>query len=280
MLSRHHRAVGDYLQERLYRPESLLANGSGQKFIARGYHTTGADLCTTSLKKHELNLSKARFASAISMSLFVPLLEFNLVRAITSPILSGRSIDRVDAVGIPQTASRKELTIMFRQLLKIAVAFCGSLMQEPGAVAKDGEAVTGWWSRVINGSNELMREVVEFRPDGTYTTGICMLEMPDGWCAYPAVPEIQGNYSLRGDTLALQNGLMPQESMANFSGPDASRADLKKGRPEVYRWRLKVTPDDPPTGRPPDLTLYLMDENNQIRQLDGMGKQLPGWQNR
>ena len=51
MLPRHHRAVGDYLQERLYRPESLLANGSGQKFIARGYHTTGADLCTTGSKK-------------------------------------------------------------------------------------------------------------------------------------------------------------------------------------------------------------------------------------
>ena len=41
MLPRHHRAVGDYLQERLYRPESLLATGCGQKFIARGYHTTG-----------------------------------------------------------------------------------------------------------------------------------------------------------------------------------------------------------------------------------------------
>ena len=77
MLPRHHRAVGDYLQERLYRPESLLANGSGQKFIARGYHTTGADLCTTGSKKHELNLSKARSAGAISMSLLVPLLEFN-----------------------------------------------------------------------------------------------------------------------------------------------------------------------------------------------------------
>ena len=59
MLPRHHRGVGDYLQECLYRPESLLANGSGQKFIARGYHTTGADLCTTGSKKHELNLSKA-----------------------------------------------------------------------------------------------------------------------------------------------------------------------------------------------------------------------------
>jgi hypothetical protein len=66
------------LQERLYRPESLLANGSGQKFIARGYHTTGADLCTMGSKKRELNLSKARSAGAISMSLFVPLLEFNL----------------------------------------------------------------------------------------------------------------------------------------------------------------------------------------------------------
>jgi hypothetical protein len=77
MLPRHHRAVGDYLQERLYRPESLLANGSAQKFIAGGYHTTGADLCTTGSKKHELNLSKARSAGAISMSLLVPLLEFN-----------------------------------------------------------------------------------------------------------------------------------------------------------------------------------------------------------
>jgi hypothetical protein len=66
------------LLERLYRPESLLANGSGQKFIARGYHTAGAGLCTTGSKKHNLNLSKERSAAAISMSLFVPLLEFNL----------------------------------------------------------------------------------------------------------------------------------------------------------------------------------------------------------
>jgi len=68
------------LQERLYHPdvESLLANGSGQKFIPRGYHTTGADLCTMGSKKRELNLSKARSAGAISMSLLVPLLEFNL----------------------------------------------------------------------------------------------------------------------------------------------------------------------------------------------------------
>src|SRR4029077_4648807 len=64
MLPQHHRVVGDYLQERPYCPESPLANGSGQKFIARGYHTTGADLCTTSSKKHELNLSKARSAGA------------------------------------------------------------------------------------------------------------------------------------------------------------------------------------------------------------------------
>ena len=70
MLPQHHRAVGDYLQERPYCPESPLANGSGQKFIARGYHTTGADLCTTSSKKHELNLSKARSAGAISYVAF------------------------------------------------------------------------------------------------------------------------------------------------------------------------------------------------------------------
>ena len=78
-MPRHHRAIDDYFQERLYRPESLLADGSGQKFIARGYHTTGADLCTTGSKKHELNLSKARSAGAISMSLFIPLLEFNCI---------------------------------------------------------------------------------------------------------------------------------------------------------------------------------------------------------
>ena len=77
MLPRHHPSRWDYLQERLYRPESPLARGYSQKFIARGYHTTGADLCTTGSKKHELNLSKARSAGVISMSLFVPLLEFN-----------------------------------------------------------------------------------------------------------------------------------------------------------------------------------------------------------
>src|ERR1700751_1516945 len=46
--------------------------------LSPDYHTTGADLCTTGSKKHELNLSKARSAGAISMSLLVPLLEFNL----------------------------------------------------------------------------------------------------------------------------------------------------------------------------------------------------------
>jgi hypothetical protein len=42
-------------------------------------------------------------------------------------------------------------------------------MQEPHAVAQDGEAVTGWWSRIMSGTAWLVREVVEFRPDGTYT---------------------------------------------------------------------------------------------------------------
>ena len=94
MLPQHHRAVGDYLQERPYCPESPLANGSGQKFIARGYHTTGADLCTTSSKKHELNLSKARSAGAISMSLLVLLLEFNRHRSKAIRILAGRRVRR------------------------------------------------------------------------------------------------------------------------------------------------------------------------------------------
>ena len=58
---------------------------------------TGADLCTTgSKKKRELNLFKARSADAISMSLLVPLLEFNQVcekdRTGTAIILNCRSI--------------------------------------------------------------------------------------------------------------------------------------------------------------------------------------------
>jgi len=77
MLPRHHRAVRDYLQERLYRPESLLANGSGQKFIALWLPHDWSRSLHRGLKKHELNLSEARSADAISMSLFVPLLEFN-----------------------------------------------------------------------------------------------------------------------------------------------------------------------------------------------------------
>ena len=57
-------------------PESLLTNGSGQKFIAGLPHDWSRSL-HHGLKKHELNLSKARSAGAISMSLLVPLLEFN-----------------------------------------------------------------------------------------------------------------------------------------------------------------------------------------------------------
>jgi hypothetical protein len=57
-----------------------VANGSGQKFIARGYHTTGADLCTTSSKKHELNLSKARSAGAFSYVAFGTFVGFNPIR--------------------------------------------------------------------------------------------------------------------------------------------------------------------------------------------------------
>jgi hypothetical protein len=39
--------------------------------------TRSEPICTAGSNKHELNLSKARSAGAISMSLFVPLLVFN-----------------------------------------------------------------------------------------------------------------------------------------------------------------------------------------------------------
>ena len=67
--------------------------------LSPGYHTTGADLCTTGSKKHELNLSKARSAGAISMSLLVPLLEFNQQRFSSAEIDSAHALVESGALG-------------------------------------------------------------------------------------------------------------------------------------------------------------------------------------
>jgi hypothetical protein len=45
----------------------VLAKGSGQKFIARGYQTTEADPCTTGSKKAQTESVQGKLAGAISM---------------------------------------------------------------------------------------------------------------------------------------------------------------------------------------------------------------------
>ena len=133
---------------------------------------------------------------------------------------------------------------------------------------QDGEVVNGWWSRLINDPEGLYREVVEFRSDGTYITGICTLQTRYSWCIGAAVLQIRGNYSLNGGTLTLTNGLMLLETLNSFGRqPDAPPLNLSNGL-EVYQWRLDAG------------DLCFTDANNQNRCFSGMSKIPDGWINR
>jgi hypothetical protein len=123
-----------------------------------------------------------------------------------------------------------------------------------------------------------MREVVEFRPDGTYTTGICVTSGEFGNCSGKAVPQIQGRYTVRGDSVILQNGLILQKSL-DFARTDAPIVSLKTKRRESYGWRLMVVPDNPPTGNPPARKIYLTGPDRNSRQYHGFGRaRIPTWQ--
>ena len=164
-----------------------------------------------------------------------------------------------------------------RAKTKLKSVGSGGLLAQVGpAAAQDQAGPIGWWSRVTNRSGGMMREVLEVRPNGTYTTGICLLRAKLDWCSGKATPQLQGSYSLQSDNLALQNGLLLQQSLDAFSRPEAPRVDLTQGRPERYRWRITALADNPPTGRPPTRTLHLTGPNNETRQLREMGVQ-PGW---
>jgi hypothetical protein len=140
--------------------------------------------------------------------------------------------------------------------LMTALTLAGFCILPPAATAQGAEALTGWWSRLISGSQGRMREVLELRADGSYINGICLTGQ-SGWCEGKAQPQIQGSYSLSGSSLVLENGLINQHVLDNFAKPDRPRVELKskRGR-QAYKLQVDVIPDVPPTGRPPSKSVF------------------------
>lgn len=148
-------------------------------------------------------------------------------------------------------------------MLRVAVAFglWSALMPTTPAAARDSDEISGMWSRIRNGTQGRMRDIVEFRGNGTYTIGICLTQASLGWCNGSATPTDQGNYVIQSNKLTLQT-----------SGGDRKN----------YTWRVEARPDDPPRpsgGRPTPKVLYLTDTNNSTQQFNNMVVQ-PNWANR
>ena len=159
-----------------------------------------------------------------------------------------------------------------------ALTLAGCCLLPPAATAQGAEALPGWWSRLISGSQGRLREVLELRADGSYIHGICLTGQ-SGWCEGKAQPQIQGRYSLSGSALVLENGLLDQYALDTFAKPDRPHVELKskRGR-QVYELRVEVMPDVPPTGRPPSKRLILSEGNKESRRFNDMKVKPAGWQ--
>lgn len=132
---------------------------------------------------------------------------------------------------------------------------------------QDKGAIAGWWSRVLNGTDGLWREVIEFKLDDTYTTGICLLQTQLSWCQGKAVAQIQGRYAINENIIHFSNGLMLQENLDYLGQPNAPTVNLSEGFPEDYQWLLT------------DENILLTNDNNLNRQFNKYTATPPGWQN-
>jgi hypothetical protein len=135
------------------------------------------------------------------------------------------------------------------------------------AAAQDA-GVVGMWSRIVTVAH--MREVVEFRQDGTYTSGLCV-SINTGWCERGrATPSRRGTYSVQGNSLTVTRGLI--------------RIRVDENRPEgqeTFSWRsVRDPPDNPPrpTSRPPLRNLYLTAANMELHFNEMPPDKHPSWQ--
>jgi hypothetical protein len=129
-------------------------------------------------------------------------------------------------------------------------------------MAQGASELVGWWSRLRNGSQGYVRDVIEFAVDGQYVSGMCLTNSQNGWCRPGAAPLTGGSYVVQGQVLQLENGL-------RFRAEDL----VASAR---YGWAVELLPDDPPTGRPPARTLHLVTESGERSAFNDMRVQ-PGW---
>jgi hypothetical protein len=150
-------------------------------------------------------------------------------------------------------------------------------LQQRPAAAQDSAAIVGMWSRYV--PSAYMREVIEFRRDGTYTSGLCPTiddgrGLPAGWCVgRQATPSRRGTYSVQGNSVIVTRGLIRLDPAG--SSPEGQ---------ETYSWRSELAPaDDPPrpSSRPALRRLHLTAADGALLRLNEIppDKQ-PSWVSR
>jgi hypothetical protein len=125
-------------------------------------------------------------------------------------------------------------------------------------VAKDPASVVGMWSLV---ANDYFREVIEFRQDGTYISGLCATAGRFGWCASnEATASRQGTYDVRGKKVSVSKGIV------HLGSGEVS------GSQEAYRWEVQRDQSDSPR------TLHLTPANGEPMDFDEMpAESRPRW---
>jgi hypothetical protein len=135
----------------------------------------------------------------------------------------------------------------------------------PAAAQDDG--LVGMWSRYLSTAH--MREVIEFREDGIYTSGLCV-SINTGWCqGGNATPSRRGTYSVQGNSLTDTKGLIRIR-------PEENRPE----RQETYSWRsVRDRHDDPPHpgSRPPLRTLHLTSTDMTLQFKEMPPDKHPSW---
>jgi hypothetical protein len=137
------------------------------------------------------------------------------------------------------------------------------------AAAQESISIVRVWSRLVTHNfNVGIREVIEFRPDGTYISGLCGTTINSGFCQDGQVTASrQGAYAIQGNVVTLARGLV----RVTEAPPEAQ---------ETYRWRAEQDPPDYPPHpcmRPPLRKIYLTSAREELMFSEFPAANRPRW---
>ncbi len=146
-------------------------------------------------------------------------------------------------------------------LAALAVALSVWTARLSPATAQVPGDLVGMWDQWLPEGH--VREVIEFRSGGTYTSGLCPAVLASPCVRRQATASIQGEYVVRGNTVAVDKGIVNLRH-GGHGGEEVQ---------EVYCWRVEQ-------GRPdtPQRKLHLTAANGeQVMLFETPSEDRPSW---